>query len=61
MPKVTVTESITLDGVMQAPGRPGEDTRAGFVHGGWARRFVDDVMPTRSPSDGVRTPRNTVT
>jgi dihydrofolate reductase len=36
MSKVVVFENLTLDGVMQAPGRPDEDTRGGFAHGGWA-------------------------
>ena len=36
MRKVSVFNSLTLDGVMQAPGRPDEDTRGGFEHGGWA-------------------------
>jgi hypothetical protein len=31
-----VIEHMTLDGVMQAPGRPEEDDRDGFEHGGWA-------------------------
>lgn len=39
-----MVESLTLDGVMQAPGRPDEDTRDGFEHGGWAVQYVDDVM-----------------
>ena len=36
MSKVIVFELLTLDGVMQAPGRPDEDQRGGFTHGGWA-------------------------
>lgn len=43
MRKVIVTESVTLDGVMQAPGRPEEDTRDGFSHGGWALPYDDKV------------------
>jgi dihydrofolate reductase len=42
--ELTVVESITLDGVMQAPARPDEDTRGGFEHGGWALPYADDVM-----------------
>jgi dihydrofolate reductase len=33
--------SLTLDGVMQAPGRPDEDRRGGFEHGGWALPYSD--------------------
>ena len=39
MSKITVFTSLTLDGVMQAPGRPDEDTRGSFKHGGWAAPF----------------------
>jgi dihydrofolate reductase len=44
MRKVVVMNSVTLDGVMQAPGRPDEDTRGGFAHGGWAVPRGDDAM-----------------
>jgi dihydrofolate reductase len=38
--KVIVLENLTLDGVMQAPGRPDEDTRGGFEHGGWGAPYA---------------------
>jgi dihydrofolate reductase len=44
MRKVVVIEHLTLDGVMQAPGRPDEDERGGFEHGGWAHARTDEVM-----------------
>jgi len=44
MRKLIVLESITLDGVMQAPGRPDEDTRGGFSYGGWAGPYNDPVL-----------------
>jgi dihydrofolate reductase len=40
MSKITVFTNLTLDGVMQAPGRPDEDTRGHFKHGGWAAPFA---------------------
>jgi dihydrofolate reductase len=44
MSRVIVINHLTLDGVMQAPGRPDEDTREGFEHGGWAQAGNDDVI-----------------
>ena len=41
MRKVVVINHVTLDGVMQAPGYPDEDTRGGFAHGGWAAPLGD--------------------
>jgi dihydrofolate reductase len=43
MSNVVVLNHLTLDGVMQAPGRPDEDRRDGFAHGGWARPRGDSV------------------
>ena len=44
MGKVIVMNWLTLDGVMQAPGRPDEDTRDGFAHGGWAASYSDEAV-----------------
>jgi dihydrofolate reductase len=44
MGKLVVFTSVTLDGVMQAPGRPDEDTRGGFPYGGWGLGYNDEVM-----------------
>ena len=41
---LVVVENVTLDGVMQSPGRPEEDTRGGFDLGGWGARYGDEVM-----------------
>jgi len=44
MLEITAFQNISLDGVMQAPGRSDEDTRDSFPHGGWAMGYQDDVM-----------------
>jgi dihydrofolate reductase len=44
MRKIVVFMSLSLDGVMQAPGRPDEDRRGGFASGGWALRYADAEM-----------------
>jgi len=41
--EIVVVESITLDGVMQAPGSAEEDTTGGFRYGGWAGPYADRV------------------
>ena len=41
--KVIVSEFLSLDGVMQAPGDPDEDRSDGFEHGGWEMPYFDDA------------------
>lgn len=54
MRTIVATISLTLDGVMQAPGRPDEDRRGGFEHGGWAGPYRDAVM-AQSMGEGMST------
>ncbi|ALE07448.1 deaminase [Arthrobacter sp. ERGS1:01] len=44
MRSISATMSVTLDGVVQGPGRPDEDTRGEFTLGGWAGQYNDAVM-----------------
>jgi len=44
MRKLIVSTFLTLDGVMQAPGGPGEDDSDGFAHGGWSVNYWDERM-----------------
>jgi dihydrofolate reductase len=44
MRSIRATVFVTLDGVAQGLGRPDEDTRGGFAHGGWGPRYTDEVM-----------------
>jgi dihydrofolate reductase len=47
MGRIVVMNHVTLDGVMQGPGRPEEDTRGGFTQSGWGRR-------SETPADAVQ-------
>src|SRR5215475_10899556 len=44
MRKIIVIEFISLDGVMQAPGGPEEDTSGGFKYGGWTAPLGDEFL-----------------
>jgi dihydrofolate reductase len=44
MRKITVLSMITLDGVLQGPGGPGEDTSGGFKYGGWTAAYSDEMF-----------------
>jgi dihydrofolate reductase len=44
MRKISVLSMITLDGIMQAPGGPGEDASGGFEYGGWTASYNDETF-----------------
>ena len=44
MRKLMVLSFITVDGVIQAPGGPGEDTSGGFTYGGWQAPYLDEFL-----------------
>jgi dihydrofolate reductase len=51
MRRISVVNHVSLDGVMQAPADPEEDTRGGFEHGGWAAANADEVMARKMGED----------
>jgi dihydrofolate reductase len=44
MRKLVTVTFVTLDGIMQAPGGPGEDDSGDFKYGGWSVNYWDDLM-----------------
>jgi dihydrofolate reductase len=44
MRRIVTTTFVTMDGVMQAPGGPGEDTSGGFEYGGWQAKVMDSSL-----------------
>lgn len=46
MRKIIVLEHISIDGVIQGPGGPEEDTSGGFAHGGWIAPYSDEILGT---------------
>ena len=56
--RVVVNEFMSLDGVVQAPGGPEEDTDGGFAHGGWSMPYFDpEVMGAGDQRGHERRPR----
>lgn len=55
MRTISTTMFMSLDGVVQGLGRPDEDTRGGFTHGGWGGRYNDEDM-ARELSGGLAEP-----
>jgi dihydrofolate reductase len=53
MGQVIVNEFMSLDGVVQAPGAPDEDTSGGFSHGGWHMRYMEDDTARRRVLEGI--------
>ncbi len=54
--RIVISEFISLDGVVQAPGGAKEDTDGGFQHGGWSMRFFDpEVMGSAIDATSGRT------
>ncbi len=55
MRQLVVIEFMSLDGVVQAPGDPQEDTEGGFPHGGWQRPYFDEVFMRQAAAGMAQT------
>ncbi|GAB7034474.1 dihydrofolate reductase family protein [Streptomyces sp. NPDC021749] len=53
--RIVVSEFMSLDGVVQAPGGPDEDTDGGFAHGGWSHPYFDPAVMGGALNDAVAT------
>src|SRR5712691_9114773 len=53
--RVVVNEFMSLDGVVQAPGGPEEDTDGGFAHGGWSMPYFDPEVMGAAIDEGMST------
>jgi dihydrofolate reductase len=51
--RIVITEFISLDGVVQAPGGSEEDTDGGFAHGGWSHPFFEPEVVGATFSDAL--------
>ncbi|WP_369246744.1 dihydrofolate reductase family protein [Streptomyces sp. R41] len=51
--RIVVSEFISIDGVVQAPGGPQEDTDGGFAHGGWTHPYFDPEVVGGAFADGL--------
>src|SRR4051812_24464085 len=51
--RIVITEFMSLDGIVQAPGGPEEDTDGGFAHGGWSHPFFDAEVVGGAFSDAL--------
>lgn len=52
--RVVVSEFMSLDGVVQAPGGPEEDTDGGFAHGGWSHPYFDEKVMGAAIAGGMQ-------
>ncbi|WP_371477661.1 dihydrofolate reductase family protein [Kitasatospora sp. NBC_00315] len=53
--RIVISEFMSLDGVVQAPGGPEEDTDGGFAHGGWSHPFFDPEVVGAAFDDALGT------